>query len=114
MPTYYHITGYQGDQIQLNLNLKDLLGSGISLEGYSLRGQVKSSYGATGTLLDLNPIIINVYSGIASISIESNISKNLPVGDHIYDIERYPQNSPNGNAIKLMHGKFSILPEITR
>lgn len=114
MATYYHITGYQGDQIQLSLNLKNSLGSGISLEGYSLRGQVKSSYGATGILLDLNPIIVNVSSGIASISIESNVSKNLPIGDHLYDIERYSEGMPNSNAIKLMHGKFSVLPEITR
>jgi len=114
MATYYNITGYQGDHIQLTLNIKDSHGLLLNLSGYEIRGQVKSSFGSTGILLNLNPIITNYTSGIASISIDSNISKNLPIGDHIYDVERYPSGNVNGNSIKLLRGKFSILPEVTR
>lgn len=114
MATSYNITGYQGDYIQLTLNLKDSNGAALNLSGYAVRGQVRTSYGATGVLLDLNPTITNVLSGIMAININSYISADLPVSDHIYDIERYPSGILTGNSIKLLRGKFSILPEVTR
>lgn len=114
MATYYNITGYQGDYIQLTLNLKDSNGSTLNLSGYEVRGQVRSNYGATGILLDLNPTISNTTSGTIAININSYISQDLPVSDHIYDIERYPSGITTGNSIKLMRGKFTILPEVTR
>jgi hypothetical protein len=55
-----------------------------------------------------------VLSGIMAININSYISADLPVSDHIYDIERYPSGILTGNSIKLMRGKFTILPEVTR
>ena len=115
MATFYNITGYQGDYIQLTLNLKDSSGIALNLSGYGVRGQVRASYGSTGVLLDLNPTISgNGLSGIASINIDSYISADIPISDHVYDIERYPSGIPTGNSIKLMRGKFTILPEVTR
>ena len=114
MATSYNITGYQGDYIQLTLNVKDSNGSALNLSGYAVRGQVRTSYGATGVLLDLNPTITNITSGIMAINIDSYISQNLPVSEHVYDIERYPSGIITGNSIKLMRGKFTILPEVTR
>ena len=114
MATFYNISGYQGDYIQLTLNLKDSNGSALNLSGYGVRGQVRSSYGATGVLLDLNPIVTNNVSGTIAININSYISQDLPVSDHIYDIERYPSGILTGNSIKLLRGKFTISPEVTR
>jgi hypothetical protein len=114
MATFYNITGYQGDYIQLTLNLKDSNGTALNLSGYQVRGQVRSSYGSTGVLLDLNPTITNVLSGTMAININSYISADIPISDHVYDIERYPSGILTGNSIKLMRGKFSILPEVTR
>lgn len=114
MATFYNITGYQGDYLQLTLNLKDSNGIALDLSGYGVRGQVRYSYGATGVLLDLNPTIISNISGSIAVNIDSYISANIPVSDHVYDIERYPSGVLTGNSIKLMRGKFSILPEVTR
>jgi hypothetical protein len=114
MATYYNITGYQGDYIQLTLNIKDSSGTAINLDGYAIRGQVRPSYGWSGVLLDLNPSITTSASGIAKININSYISEYIPVGEHLYDIERYPFGLRTGNSIKLLRGKFSILPEVTR
>jgi hypothetical protein len=114
MATFYNITGYQGDYIQLTLNLKDSSGIALNLSGYEVRGQVRASYGSTGVLLDLNPTITNVLSGTMAININSYISADIPISDHVYDIERYPSGILTGNSIKLMRGKFSILPEVTR
>ena len=114
MATFYNITGYQGDNIQLTLNLKDSNGAALNLSGYGVRGQVRASYGSTGVLLDLNPTITNVLSGIMTVNINSYISADIPISDHVYDIERYPSGILTGNSIKLMRGKFTILPEVTR
>ena len=114
MATSYNITGYQGDYIQLTLNLKDSNGAALNLSGYQVRGQIRASYGSTGVLLDLNPTITNVLSGTMAININSYISADIPVSDHVYDIERYPSGILTGNSIKLLRGKFSILPEVTR
>ena len=114
MATSYNITGYQGDYINLNFNIKDSSGDTMNLSGYQARGQVRTSYGSTGVLLDLNPTITNVLSGIMTVNINSYISADIPISDHVYDIERYPSGILTGNSIKLMRGKFSILPEVTR
>ena len=114
MATFYNITGYQGDYIQLTLNLKDSNGTALNLSGYGVRGQVRASYGSTGVLLDLNPTITNLLSGTMAININSYISADIPISDHVYDIERYPSGIPTGNSIKLMRGNFTILPEVTR
>jgi len=114
MATFYNFTGYQGDYLQLTLNVVSSSGTALSFSGYDVRGQVRASYGATGILLNLDPTI-NVYSGNASsININSYISQEIPVGEFVYDIERFPSGIPTGNSIKLIRGKFSILPEVTR
>jgi hypothetical protein len=114
MATFYNFTGYQGDNIQLTLNVVSSSGTAISFSGYDVRGQVRASYGATGILLNLNPTV-NVYSGNASsINIDSYISQDIPVGDFVYDVERFPSGIPTGNSIKLLRGIISILPEVTR
>jgi hypothetical protein len=114
MATFYNVTGYQGDYLQLTLNLKDSNGAALNLSGYQVRGQVRASYGSTGVLLDLNPTITNLLSGTMAININSYISADIPISDHVYDIERYPSGILTGNSIKLMRGKFTILPEVTR
>jgi len=114
MATSYNISGIQGDYIQLTLNIKNATGAAINLSGYEVRGQVRASYAASGIILDLQPNITSDISGIISISIPSTGSAATPVNEYVYDIERYPSGNISGNSIKLLMGKFSILPEVTR
>lgn len=114
MATSYNISTYQGDFLQATLSLKDTNNNPISLTGYDVRGQVRTSYGSTGVLLNLNPTITNSASGLVSIAIPSETTENIPVGIFVYDIERFPSGIETGNSIKLMVGKFIVLPESTR
>jgi hypothetical protein len=114
MATSYNISGIQGDYIQLTLNILNSTGAAINLSGYGVRGQVRSSYGSSGIMLDLQPTITSDVSGVISISIPSTGSAAIPVNEYVYDIERYPSGNIYGNSIKLLMGKFSILPEVTR
>jgi len=114
MATNYNINCFQGDYLQLTLNVKDASGIPINLSGYEIRGQVRASYGATGIFLDLQPVITNYSSGIISVIVPSVKSSALPVNEYVYDIERYPSGVPTGNSIKLLKGKFITYPEVTR
>jgi len=114
MATNYNISIYQGDYFQASLSVKDSNSNRINLSGYDVRGQVRNGYGSTGILLDLNPSVTSQVSGIINIVINSSVTKDLPVGQFVYDIERFPSGIPTGNTIKLMLGKFSVSPEVTR
>jgi N-acyl-D-aspartate/D-glutamate deacylase len=114
MATRYNISGIQGDFIQLTLNIKDATGSAINLSGFEVRGQVRASYGSDIVILDLQPNITSNISGTIGINIPSTGSAATPVNEYVYDIERYPSGNVSGNSIKLLMGKFSILPEVTR
>jgi hypothetical protein len=118
----YDISTIQGDHLQLNLTLKNQNGALVNLSGYSVRGEVRYSYGYTGVsglLLNLNPVIYSgiggsyYASGLVNINIPSYAMANMPVGSFVYDIERYPSGIPTGNSIKLLKGKFIVSPEVT-
>jgi hypothetical protein len=114
MATNYNISIYQGDYFQASLSVKDSNNNRINLSGYDVRGQVRNGYGSTGVLLNLNPSVTSHVSGIINIAIDSSVTEDLPVGQFVYDIERFPSGIPTGNTIKLMLGKFSVSPEVTR
>ena len=117
MATSYNIETIQGDNIQLSLRVRNTDNTPINLSGYDVRGVVRYAYGYTGdqqVLLNLNPTITSSVSGIINITINSDITKDLPVGLFVYDIERFPSGIPTGNTIKLMAGKFIVSPEVTR
>lgn len=118
----YHINAIQGDHLQLTLRVRDVNSNSLNLSGYDVRGEVRYSYGytgASGLLLDLNPVIYSGVggsyypSGIININIDSFTMAKIPVGIFVYDIERFPDSMPTGNSIKLLKGKFIVNPEAT-
>ena len=122
MASSYNINTIQGDNLQLNLRVKDSLNKPINLSGFDVRGVVRYAYGYTGDqqiLLNLNPVICSGIngseypSGIININIDSYKMASIPVGTFVYDIERFPYNIPTGNSIKLIRGKFIVSPEVT-
>jgi len=121
MATSYNINTIQGDNLQLNLRVKDSSNTSINLSGYDVRGVVKYAYstGNENILLNLNPIIFSgdngsyYSSGIVNIDVNSYTMASIPVGTFVYDIERFPYNNPTGNSIKLIRGKFIVSPEVT-
>ena len=57
-------------------------------------------------------------SGLIDVFISGSQTASLPVGTHVYDIERYTEEQVGGSVvepsiIKLMKGKFIVSPEVT-
>jgi len=117
MASTYDISITQGESLDLLFKLKDSSGIALNLSGYNTRGKVKYSYGSTGTLLDLEPVIVTgvnnsfLASGQITVSISASESSSLPITQAVYDIERYTLNDVVVH--KVLNGKFIITPEVT-
>jgi len=109
----YNFTVHQGAEVNVTLNLTESNGSASDLTDYAVRGIVKHRYSDDSALLDLVPTILApATSGSISISIPSTPTSQLPVGQFVYDIEKYPLNNPEAVS-KVLKGFFNVHPETT-
>jgi hypothetical protein len=123
MATVYNFDASQGSELSVRLNVKDTNGNAIDLSGYGARGVVKYRYSSAGSLVDLSPTIVSGaggdawISGLIDIYLSGTQTVDLPVGQFVYDIERYPTGvgvDANGAVVKLMKGDFNVYPEVTQ
>jgi len=121
MATSYNFTVYQGSELDVQLAVTDENGTALNLSGFDVRGSVKYRYGDTGALVDLAPKIATgnagdgYVSGLVDVFLSGVQTKELPVTEACYDIERFHSGlgSASPSVIKLINGKFSIYPEVT-
>jgi len=108
----YDISLTQGEDYHLTAELKNSDGSSINLSGYSLRGKVKYNYGSDSYLLDLTPSVYSAQSGIVNINLTAAQTATLPITVAFYDIERF--TSGDNQVFKILNGKFTVNPEVTK
>ena len=121
MATVYNFSATQGSQLSVRLNVKDASGNALDLSGYDTRGIVKYRYSSTNTLIDLDPIIVSgnegsgYVSGLIDVYLSGSQTSGLPVGDFVYDIEKYPSGASNveGAVDKILAGGFLVYPQVT-
>ncbi len=109
----YNFSIHQGSDANVRVTLTESDGSATDLTGYSVRGIVKHRYGDTTTLLDLSPTIASpATSGYIDVALTATSTKALPVGQFVYDIEKYPDNNTEA-VTKVLKGFFNVYPEAT-
>ncbi len=111
MATNYDLNITRGSKFSVRLAAKNEDGTPINLSGYNVRGNVKYTYGSTGTLLDLKPTgVVGYYeSGYIDIDLLAGSTTNVPIVQGVYDVEIY-----SGTYVdKLIKGYVNILPEVT-
>ena len=121
MATVYNFSATQGSQLSVRLNVKDASGDAINLTGYGVRGVVKYRYSSTSSLVDLSPTIVSgvngaaYQSGLVDVYLSGSQTAELPVGDFVYDIEKYPTGASNleGAVDKILAGGFLVYPQVT-
>ena len=107
----YNIQILQGSSYDYTIQATNSDGSYVNLTGYSARGLVKNKYSDSGYLLDLRPVIdVSYVSGIVHISGSGNTTASLPATSLLYDVEVY---NSGGYVLKLLRGRFEVLPEST-
>jgi hypothetical protein len=121
MATVYNFSATQGSQLSVRLNVKDASGSAIDLSGYGARGVVKYRYSSDTYLVDLSPTIVSgvtgsaYKSGLIDVYLSGSTTSGMPVGDFVYDIEKYPSGAANteGAVDKILAGSFLVYPQVT-
>ena len=121
MATVYNFSATQGSQLSVRLNVKDASGDPINLSGYAVRGVVKYRYSSTSSLVDLDPTIVSATtgslyaSGYVDVYLSGSQTAALPIGEFVYDIEKYPNGASNseGAVDKILAGDFLVYPQVT-
>lgn len=110
----YNLTINQGETYDLTATLLNTSGTNLDINGYSLRGKVRYSYGSTGILLNLAPTIVNATSGIINVTLTPAETASLPITIGVYDIERYVQGqTPETSVFRVLQGSVKVNPEVT-
>lgn len=86
----------------------------VNLGGYTAKMQVRDGYNASNFLVGLTSssgIVITASAGMLDISVAPHVTKAIKPGDYVYDLEI---TSSGGIVTRLIEGKFSVTPEVTR
>lgn len=109
----YNIKVEQGATFILDFTIKT--GSTPwNLTSYTARMQVRTSVNASDTLLSLttsNYITLGGSAGTVAISVPASVTDDLIAGRHVYDFELV---SSGGQVWRVLEGKFTVSPEVTR
>ena len=109
--TTYDFDIYQGQTFALSLTLTGVDGSLVDLSGRLISGYLKTYYGDTGKLADLNATIITPSSGVVGLSMSADVTAGLPINYSFYDVKTI--NTGDGTVTKIFAGKATIIPEVT-
>jgi thiamine pyrophosphokinase len=111
----YNLTIQQGADFNLSLAYKDATGNVIGLTDYTARMAIRSSYAAPTELIRLTTengmITIDDDAGVINLSITAANTANLVAANAVYDLELV---SAANSVIRLIEGKATITPEVTR
>jgi hypothetical protein len=88
----------------------------MELTGVTAKMQIRATIADELPLIELSTenqrIVLDIVTGIISIKIHSLDTTTLPaVIDAVYDLELY---YPDESVIRLLEGKVSVSPEVTR
>ena len=105
----YDLFLYAGSDYSVNLNLTNSDASPINLDGFGVKGIVKTQYSDTCAFLNLNPTIIDGQNGIINILVSGLQTEDLPITIGFYDICIFNQNT----ITSVLDGKVFINPNTT-
>lgn len=109
----YNIYCDQGSTLSLTLTYKDSTEAPVNLTGYTARMQVRTSYNATDTLLNLtngSGLTLGGSAGTIAVSVSATTTATLPTGNFVYDLEIVQGST----VTKLIRGAFRVRPEVTK
>lgn len=109
----YNIICEQGATFQRNL-LWQSNGVPTDLTGYTARMQVRTDYASTAIIVELttenNRISLGGVAGTIALTIPATITAALTPAVYVYDLELI-----SGSIVyRLVQGKFSVSPEVTK
>ena len=115
MAKTYNFDIDQGSDKSLVLNLKDAAGAELDLAGYAARMQLRRTIASPAVADELTSDNgrISIEAGVGQIICEfpHDISSAYAAGAFVYDIELV---DPDGIVRRILEGKITVRPEVTR
>lgn len=111
---YYDIICEQGATLSRTFTWKDKVGELVPLVGYTGRMQVRSSVTSDEMVLDLSTSTGEITfpsAGKVQLTVAASVTAELVGGSYVYDLEL---ESDTGVVKRLLEGKFTVKPEVTR
>jgi hypothetical protein len=87
----------------------------VDITGWTARMQVRERYEAESVLLNITTenggITLGGRAGTIDLYVSDEVTAGFIVGPHVYDLELI---NTTGEVTRLIEGKFSVTPEVTR
>lgn len=103
----------QGTTFSLSITVADANGNALNLTGYTLRSQMRKSYGATSytsfTVVSATPA-----TGELTISLTDTQTSALKAGRYVYDVEIVSPVGDGSEVTRVLEGIITVTPEVTR
>jgi len=101
----------QGTTYSLTISVADATGAAVNLTGYTLRAQLRKSYGATSYTSFTTSAGAVPADGELTISLTDAQTSALKSGRYVYDIEIVDTSSV---VTRVLEGIVTITPEVTK
>ena len=106
----YNFTLEQGTTFSKVITVKQD-GSALNLSGYSARSQLRATHDASTIALTLTATVSDASNGKITISATAAATAGVEEGIYVYDLE---MESGGGVVTRLIEGKVTVTPEVTR
>jgi hypothetical protein len=114
MATVKHLTIDQGTTYSLSITVSDANANPLDLTGYTLRAQMRKSYGATSYTAFTVTAAADPTTGELTISLTAVQTSALKAGRYVYDIEIVSPVVDGSVVTRVLEGIITVTPEVTR
>jgi len=111
MATTRNLTIDQGSTYSISIEISDALGNPIDLTDYTIRAQLRKSYGSNTYTAFTTSVGVNPANGVITLSLSSTQTGSLRFGRYVYDIEI---ENDEDVVTRVLEGIVTITPEVTR
>ena len=106
----YNFTIEQGTTFNRIITLQEN-GSAMNLTGYSVASQIRSTHDSGTVVGTITCTISNASAGQITLSMTNSVTSAIEEGIYVYDIEI---TSGSGTVTRILEGKVTVSPEVTR
>jgi hypothetical protein len=110
MATTRNLTIDQGTTFSISIELSDAIDNPLDLTEYTIRAQLRKSYGSNTFTQFSTSSGENPENGVITLSLTSVQTTSLRPGRYVYDIEI--QN--DDGVTRVLEGIITVTPEVTR
>ena len=108
----YNFTLEQGTTFIRSLTLQEN-GAAMNLTGFSVASQMRSTHDSSTVVGTFSCSVINNTGGVIQMQMSSSASGAIEEGVYVYDVE-ITSSGGGGNTKRILQGKVTVTPEVTR